>query len=151
MTSVAGDQEKTQAYIEEAQKYGIKVLPPDINKSYSEYAPDGRNIRFGLASIKQVGEGVVDEIIKEREENGEFSSIYDFIKRVDVKCSNKRALEGLIKAGAFSTIEKSRKQLIENLDCSIEKKIVIYDPNDKNKLYLISLKTIFKAIVDSSF
>jgi len=116
LTSVAGDQEKTQAYIEEAQKYGIKVLPPDINKSYSEYAPDGRNIRFGLASIKQVGEGVVDEIIKEREENGEFSSIYDFIKRVDVKCSNKRTLEGLIKAGAFSTIEKSRKQLIENLD-----------------------------------
>ena len=116
LTSVAGDQEKTQAYIEEAQKYGIKVLPPDINKSYSEYAPDGHNIRFGLASIKQVGEGVVDEIIKEREENGEFTSIYDFIKRVDVKCANKRTLEGLIKAGAFSTIEKSRKQLIENLD-----------------------------------
>ena len=116
LTSVAGDQEKTQAYIEEAQKYGIKVLPPDINKSFSEYAPDGHNIRFGLASIKQVGEGVVDEIIKEREANGEFTSIYDYIKRVDVKCSNKRALEGLIKAGAFSQIEKSRKQLMENLD-----------------------------------
>ena len=116
LTSVAGDQEKTQAYIEEAQKYGIKVLPPDINKSFSEYAPDGHNIRFGLASIKQVGEGVVDEIIKEREANGDFTSIYDFIKRVDVKCSNKRALEGLIKSGAFSQIEKSRKQLMENLD-----------------------------------
>ncbi len=116
LTSVAGDQEKTQAYIEEAQKYGIKVLPPDINKSFSEYAPDGHNIRFGLASIKQVGEGVVDEIIKEREANGDFTSIYDFIKRVDVKCSNKRALEGLIKSGAFAQIEKSRKQLMENLD-----------------------------------
>ena len=116
LTSVAGDQEKTQAYIEEALKYGIKVLPPDINKSYSEYTPDGQNIRFGLASIKKVGEGVVDEIIKEREENGEFSSIYDFIKRVDVKCSNKRTLEGLIKAGAFSSIEKSRKQLMENVE-----------------------------------
>ena len=116
LTSVAGDQEKTQAYIEEAQKYGIKVLPPDINKSFSEYAPDGQNIRFGLASIKQVGEGVVDEIIKEREENGEFKSIYDFIKRVDTKCTNKRTLEGLIKAGAFSAIEKSRKQLMENLE-----------------------------------
>ncbi len=116
LTSVAGDQEKTQNYIEEALKYGIKVLPPDINKSYSEYTPDGHDIRFGLASIKQVGEGVVDEIIKEREENGEFTSIYDFITRVDVKCANKRTLEGLIKAGAFSAIEKSRKQLIENLD-----------------------------------
>lgn len=116
LSSVAGDQEKTQAYIEEALKYGIKVLPPDINKSYLEYAPDGKNIRFGLASIKQVGEGVIEEIIKEREANGDFKSIYDFIKRVDVKCANKRALEGLIKAGAFSTIEKSRKQLMNNLE-----------------------------------
>ena len=116
LSSVAGDQEKTQPYIEEALKYGIKVLPPDINKSYLEYAPDGKNIRFGLASIKQVGEGVIEEIIKEREANGDFKSIYDFIKRVDVKCANKRALEGLIKAGAFSTIEKSRKQLMENLE-----------------------------------
>lgn len=116
LSSVSGDQEKTQAYIEEALKYGIKVLPPDINKSYLEYAPDGKNIRFGLASIKQVGEGVIEEIIKEREANGDFKSIYDFIKRVDVKCANKRALEGLIKAGAFSTIEKSRKQLMDNLE-----------------------------------
>ena len=116
LTSVAGDQEKTQNYIEEALKYGIKVLPPDINKSFSEYTPDGHNIRFGLASIKQVGEGVVDEILKEREENGDFKSIYDYIKRLDIKCSNKRALEGLIKSGAFSTVEKSRKQLIENIE-----------------------------------
>ncbi len=116
LSSVAGDQEKTQIYIEEALKYGIKVLPPDINKSFSEYAPDGHNIRFGLASIKQVGEGVIEEIIKEREANGEFKSIYDYIKRLDSKCSNKKTLEGLIKAGAFSSIEKSRKQLWDNIE-----------------------------------
>ena len=116
LSSVSGDQEKTQLYIEEAQKNGIRIMPPDINHSYSGFSPDGNNIRFGLASIKQVGEGVIEEIIKEREANGDFKSIYDFIKRVDSKCTNKRTLEGLIKAGAFSTIEKSRKQLIENLD-----------------------------------
>ena len=116
LSSVSNDQEKTQAYIEEALKYGIKVLPPDINKSYLEYTPDGHDIRFGLASIKQVGEGVVEEIIKEREQNGEYKSIYDFITRLDVKCANKRTLEGLIKSGAFSSIEKSRKQLWENID-----------------------------------
>lgn len=116
LSSVAGDQDKTQAYIEEALKYGIKVLPPDINKSYLEYAPDGHNIRFGLASIKQVGEGVIEEIIKEREENGDYKSIYDYIKRLDTKCSNKKTLEGLIKAGAFSSIEKSRKQLWDNIE-----------------------------------
>lgn len=116
LSSVAGDQDKTQSYIEEALKYGIKVLPPDINKSYLEYAPDGHNIRFGLASIKQVGEGVIEEIIKEREENGDYKSIYDYIKRLDTKCSNKKTLEGLIKAGAFASIEKSRKQLMDNIE-----------------------------------
>lgn len=116
LSSVAGDQEKTQLYIEEALKKGIKVLPPDINHSLATFTPDGDNIRFGLASIKQVGEGVIEDIIKEREANGDFKSIYDYIKRVDPKCTNKRTLEGLIKAGAFSTIEKSRKQLMENLE-----------------------------------
>lgn len=116
LSSVANDQDKTQAYIEEALKYGIKVLPPDINKSYSEFTPDENNIRFGLASIKQVGEIVVEAIISQREENGDFISIYDFCKRVDSKCSNKRVMEGLIKAGAFSNLETSRKQLLDNLE-----------------------------------
>ena len=116
LSSVASEADKTQLYIEEALKKGIKVLPPDINHSMATFTPDGDNIRFGLASIKQVGEGVIEEIIKEREENGDFKSIYDYIKRTDIKCSNKKTLEGLIKAGAFSSIEKSRKQLIDNIE-----------------------------------
>ena len=116
LSSVSSDTEKTQLYIEEALKKGIKVLPPDINHSLSSFTPDGDNIRFGLASIKQVGEGVIEEIIKEREENGDFKSIYDYIKRLDIKCSNKKTLEGLIKAGAFANIEKSRKQLMDNIE-----------------------------------
>ena len=116
LSSVAGDQEKTQLYIEVALKNGIKVMPPDINKSDAVFTPDGDVIRFGLASIKQVGDVVVESIIKEREKNGEFTSIYDFCKRVDSKCTNKRVLEGLIKSGAFSGIEKSKKQLLENME-----------------------------------
>ncbi len=116
LSSVSDNKDQTQLYIEEAQKYGIKVLPPDINKSYLEYTPDGDNIRFGLAAIKQVGEPVVEAIIKEREENGEFKNIFDFCKRVDAKFVNKKSLEGLIKAGAFSNIEKSRKQLFDNIE-----------------------------------
>ena len=108
LSSVASEADKTQLYIEEALKKGIKVLPPDINHSMATFTPDGDNIRFGLASIKQVGEGVIEDIIKEREENGDFKSIYDYVKRVDIKCSNKKTLEGLIKSGAFSSIEKSR-------------------------------------------
>ncbi len=116
LSSVADRKDQTQLYIEEAGKHGIKVLPPDINKSYLEYAPDGNNIRFGLAAIKQVGEAVCEAIIKEREENGEFRNIFDFCKRIDTKFVNKKTLEGLIKAGAFSNIEKSRKQLFENIE-----------------------------------
>lgn len=116
LSSVANDQEKTQAYIEEALKYGIKVLPPDINKSYSEFTPDENNIRFGLASIKQVGEIVVEAVINEREKSGDFESIYDYCTKIESKCSNKRVMEGLIKSGAFSNIEKSRKQLLDNLE-----------------------------------
>ena len=116
LSSVSSDAEKTQLYIEEALKKGIKVLPPDINHSLATFTPDGNNIRFGLASIKQVGEGVIEEIIKEREENGDYKSIYDYIKRLDIKCSNKKTLEGLIKAGAFANIEKSRKQLMDNIE-----------------------------------
>ena len=116
LSSVSDNKDQTQLYIEEAQRYGCKVLAPDINKSYLEYAPDGDNIRFGMAAIKGVGAPVVEAIIKEREENGDFKSIFDFCKRVDAKYVNKKSLEGLIKAGAFSNLEKSRKQLFENME-----------------------------------
>lgn len=116
LSSVADRQDQTQLYIEEAQKYGIKVLSPDINKSYLEYTPDGDDIRFGLAAIKGVGVNVVNAIIAEREENGDYKNIFDFCKRLDQKFVNKKSLEGLIKSGAFSNIEKSRKQLLDNLE-----------------------------------
>ena len=116
LSSVADRQDQTQLYIEEAQKYGIKILPPDINKSYLEYTPDDNNIRFGLAAIKGVGVNVVNAIIAEREENGDYKNIFDFCKRIDQKFVNKKSLEGLIKSGAFTNIEKSRKQLLDNLE-----------------------------------
>lgn len=117
LSSVSGDQEKTQLYISECQKMGIKVLAPDINKSNAKFTPDGNNIRFGLASIKNVGEGVIELIEKERKtKDGEFKSLYDFCTRIDTKALNTRTLESLIKSGAFANIEKSRKQLIENLE-----------------------------------
>ena len=117
LSSVSSDQEKTQLYIAECQKMGIKVLAPDVNKSNAKFTPDGNNIRFGLASIKNVGEGVIELIEKERETaEGEFKSLYDFCTRIDTKALNTRTLESLIKSGAFANIEKSRKQLIENLE-----------------------------------
>jgi len=119
LTSVADKQEKTQQYILQCQAQGIEVLAPDINKSNSQFTPDGNNIRFGLASIKNVGEAVIEQIELERKEKP-FESFYDFCSRVDSKCLNKRTLESLVKAGAFSCIEKSRKQLLNNIDGVVE-------------------------------
>lgn len=118
LSSVSDNQDKIQLYISEGQKMDIKVLAPDINKSFADFFPDENNIRFGLASIKNVGMSVIEEIIKAREENP-FESFYDFCLRVDSKVLNRRTLESLIKAGAFCSIEKSRKQLIDNLDSII--------------------------------
>ena len=144
LSSVSGDQDKTQLYIEEALKFGIQVMPPDINKSYAEFTPDGNNIRFGLASIKQVGEAVVEAILAEREANGEFKSIYDFCKRVDPKCSNKRVMEGLIKAGAFGTIEKSRKQLLENLE------YIVATANRENQAKALGQVSLFAGLGENN-
>lgn len=144
LSSVSGDQEKTQLYIEEALKHGIQVMPPDINKSFAEFTPDGNNIRFGLASIKQVGEAVVESILNEREANGEFKSVYDFCKRVDSKCSNKRVMEGLIKAGAFGTIEKSRKQLLENLE------YIVATANRENQAKALGQVSLFAGLSEDN-
>lgn len=118
LSSVSDNQDKIQAYIAEGQKMDIKVLPPDINSSFADFTPDKENIRFGLASIKNVGMSVIDEIVKAREDSS-FETLYDFCCRVDTKALNKRTLESLIKAGAFVEIEPNRRQLIENLDSVI--------------------------------
>lgn len=118
LSSVSNDQDRIQIYISECQKLGIEVLPPDVNSSCADFTPDGNNIRFGLASVKNVGLGVVEAVVRARED-GPFASFYDFCKKVDLKALNKRTLESLIKAGAFSNIEKSRKQVLENLESAI--------------------------------
>ena len=116
LTNSKDDLDKIQLYITEAQKTGIKVLPPDINKSNAEFTPDGNNIRFGLNSIKGIGEAVLREITEERNKNGEFKSIVDFTQRINPKFINRKAMENFIKAGAFSCLEPSRKKLFNNID-----------------------------------
>ena len=115
LTSQANNQEKTQSYILQCQSLGIEVLPPDINKSDADFTPDGNSIRFGLASVKNVGRGVVETIMALRQEK-KFESLYDYLERMDGRGVNKLTVEALIKVGAFSGLEKSRKQLVENLE-----------------------------------
>lgn len=112
LTSVMGNTDKVVEYIRECNSIGIEVLPPDINTSFSKFSVDGKNIRFGLAAVKNVGAAVIDTIVSEREENGDFTDFTSLIKRLDSKVTNKRVIESLIKCGAFDLLGDNRATLM---------------------------------------
>ncbi|MFL0249049.1 DNA polymerase III subunit alpha [Clostridium neuense] len=112
LNSVIGNNEKVAFYTRFADKLGIQILHPDINESYSKFTVKGKTIRFGMASIKNVGVNVVESIVKARNESGKFSSFTDFCNKIDMSCVNKKAVESIIKAGGFDSIGVYRSQLI---------------------------------------
>ncbi|HEX5646411.1 MAG TPA: DNA polymerase III subunit alpha [Nitrospira sp.] len=120
MTTDMGNTDKIMGYFTECRDLGIKVLGPDVNASQKNFAVVDGAIRFGLAAIKNVGEGAVESIVAIRHESGPFTSFFDFCRRVDLHKVNKRMLEGLIKAGAFDSTGAKRAQLMAVLDQAIE-------------------------------
>ncbi len=104
--------EKLTHYIAYAKQEKIEVLPPDINLSDVYFSTDGTKIRFGLSALKNVGVGVMEDIIKERKENGNYKDFNDFIWRATPQALNKRCIESLIKTGAFDCFGKTRSQLM---------------------------------------
>jgi DNA polymerase-3 subunit alpha len=112
LTSVRDDKDKSALYLSECRRMGINVLPPDVNESDAEYTPIGEDIRFGLAAIRNVGEGVVGLIKKARADKGRFKSFGDFLAKVDGAVCNKKTIESLIKGGAFDSLGASRKGLM---------------------------------------
>jgi DNA polymerase-3 subunit alpha len=118
MTSDFGNIDRIAIEVTEVQRMGLKVLPPDVNESFSEFAvvKDSGNIRFGLSAIKNVGSGAIDAILKAREEAGPFVSVEDFAKRVSASECNKKGWESLIRCGAFDSLVEDRGQLLHNLD-----------------------------------
>ncbi len=126
LTSVRDDKDKSALYLNEARRMGIKVLPPDVNESDSNYTPLGADIRFGLTAIRNIGENVVASITAQRKAKGRYTSFGDFLAKVDAQVCNKKTIESLIKAGAFDSLNHSRKGLmmvyLEALDSVIEAK-----------------------------
>ncbi|MDR2650630.1 MAG: DNA polymerase III subunit alpha [Clostridiales bacterium] len=111
MTSVIDFTSKVAEYIDECKKMGIKILPPDVNESFTGFSvSNGGDIRFGLLAIKNVGRAVIDSITSERDKNGRFSGMTEFINRLDGKELNKRCMESFIKAGAFDSMGGKRAQ-----------------------------------------
>ena len=113
LTSILDNSAKVAEYIAECRDMGIRLLPPDVNASGANFTVDGRNIRYGLVAIKGIGWGAIESLVAERADNGAFKSFEDFCRRMQGKELNKRAVENLIKAGAFDSMGYKRRALIQ--------------------------------------
>jgi len=112
INSFLGSSDKVSMYVNECKVLNIKVLPPDVNESSVKFTVVNKNIRFGLAAIKNVGENAIISMIDERSQNGYFSSFLDFCQRIEGRDANKRCIESLIKSGAFDSLNVYRSKLI---------------------------------------
>ena len=112
MTSVIDNPGKVAEYIYTCRQMGIQILPPDINAGEGRFSVDGGKIRYGLAAIKSIGRPVIEAIVTEREKNGPFKHLKDFIERLSGKEVNKRTIESFIKAGALDSLHGTRKQFM---------------------------------------
>ena len=112
LTSVLNNTDKIKVYIKECRDSGIPLLPPDINRSTDRFTVEADGIRFGLAAIKNIGRGFIQTVMREREEKGPFTSLHDFCRRMTGSDVNKRALENLIRSGAFDASGARRSQLL---------------------------------------
>ena len=125
LTSEKDNTDKIVMYIDEIKRLKIDFLPPDVNKSFIQFAPiyeEGKTaIMFGMGAIKGVGNAALSSIIAEREANGEFTDLADFISRIDPQKANKKVLESLIKAGALDTFGHTRKSLLNQIESIVEK------------------------------
>lgn len=119
MTSVMGSQRKLALYINDCYKMGIEVLPPDVNSSVATFDVEGDALRFGLLGIKNVGMGIIQALVKEREK-GRFNSFMEFCERISHTELNKKAIESLIKAGAFDSTGAKRSQLLSSYERLVE-------------------------------
>ena len=119
LTVERANSDKVAEYVTAAKSLDVAVLPPDINESGSDFTPSNGVVRFGLYGIKNVGDGAVENILSERDKSGKFKDLYDFCQRIDTSLVNKRALEHLIKAGAFDDLGE-RHVLLANYESALK-------------------------------
>jgi DNA polymerase-3 subunit alpha len=125
LTSVKDDKDKSAVYLNECRRMGIKVLPPDVNESESNFTPVGTDIRFGLNAIRNVGGNVVESIVAARREKGRYTDFGDFLAKVDTVVCNKRVIESLVKAGAFDSLGHRRRALVSVHEQAVEQYVEV--------------------------
>jgi DNA polymerase III subunit alpha len=136
MTMDLSNQNKLSEFHEELKRININVIRPDINKCFADFRFDEDNFYYALGGIKSVGFEAISNVVKERTDNGQFKSINDFLNRVNPKDVNKLQLEGLVKAGAFDSIDKNRQALFNSIPNFILKTKNIYENKAANQIDL---------------
>ncbi|MDC3233753.1 DNA polymerase III subunit alpha [Candidatus Pelagibacter sp.] len=136
MSLELSNQKKLSEFYEELKRLGINIIRPDINKCYADFSSDGKNFLYALGAIKSVGFEAISKIIEERNKNGVFKDLTDFINRVNPKHINKLQLEGLVKAGAFDNLYKNRHSLYNSIPNIILKSKNIFENNSANQIDL---------------
>jgi DNA polymerase III subunit alpha len=139
LTSESRNLVKVGVYIAECRRMGIDVLPPDINASFLGFTVEGDAVRFGLGAIKNVGEGPVEAIVKEREAHGAFVDLFDFCSRMDSRQVNRRVIESLNKAGAFASTGWNRRQVEELIDEAMSEGHIAQQDRDSGQTSLFDL------------
>lgn len=116
MTYDKQNTDKLSQFKRELMRLGIPLLPPHINHAFVQFSVEDGSVRYALSAVKGVGEAAMESVVAEREKNGKFKSISDFIRRLDTRQVNRKCMESLVKAGAFDGLEKNRALLHANLD-----------------------------------
>lgn len=146
---------KVIEYMEDVKQFGIKTLPPDIRYSQSKFSVEGKNIRFGLLAIKNVGEGAAQNIVEAREKFGKFESFEDFLSKIDLSAVNKRAIECLCKAGVFDCFGKNklevRAKILDNIEETMQQAIKAKKEQNDSQGFLFDsseLSTATTSVMD---
>jgi DNA polymerase-3 subunit alpha len=125
LTSVKDDKDKMAIYLNESRRMKIQVLPPDVNESATNFTPVGRDIRFGLTAVRNVGHNVVTGIVEARQEKGRYADFNDFMDKVPALVCNKRVIESLVKAGAFDDMKHKRRALVAIHETAVDQYVDI--------------------------
>ncbi|MFP4213475.1 MAG: DNA polymerase III subunit alpha [Desulfohalobiaceae bacterium] len=142
ITSEVNNTDKVISHINACREMGVPVLKPDINRSKSTFSVDQEGILFGLAGIKNVGQGAIQEILKQREKFGPFSSLFDLCQRISLRKVSKRVLESLIKGGAMDCLGATRAALLQSLDPVVER---VHKKNKTKQSGQLSLLSMVQA------
>ena len=136
MSMELSNHKKLSEFYEELRRMKVNIVRPDINKCFANFTSDNKNFYYALGAIKNVGYDAVSNLVKERLTNGEFKNLYDFISRANPKDINKLQLEGLVKAGAFDSLNNNRKALYESIPNLILKSKNLYENKSLNQIDL---------------